>query len=506
MSARTRTLGGILTALAAAALAAPVGTPAAVAAVATEQGGGAAVPGEPGAGDPYFPFAGNGGYDVTHYDLDLTYQPPAPAPAPLVGELSGVATIDLRATQSLDRFNLDLRGLDVRAITINGESAQEVDPPATGEQVEGAAYWQVQSTVDRKWELTIQPSSTLRKGAKVRLVITYGGETTRPTDIEGALYGWVTTRDGAMVVNEPEGAMTWYPVSDHPTDKATYGFEITVPEGKVAVANGLPERQPVTRDGWTTWYWDAPDQQASYLTTASIGDFTLHTSTTDRGLPVINAVDKDLTAANAATTSTSLGKQAAMIAFFEDTFTRYPFNSFGAIVDDDSVGYALETQTRPVYSRVASEPTVAHELAHQWLGNAVSPERWQDIWLNEGWASYAEWLWTEESGGTTAQARFAEVMDIPESDPFWEVVIADPGPLGLFVAPVYDRGAATLHALRLEVGDTAFFVGARRWIHRYTDSTATTEDFETLYEQASGKDLGQFFDAWLREGSKPDVP
>ena len=77
-------------------------------------------PGAPGAGDVYFPFAGNGGYDVRHYDLDITYTPPAPDPAPLAGRLRGVATIDLVATQDLDRFNLDLRGMDVRAITVNG--------------------------------------------------------------------------------------------------------------------------------------------------------------------------------------------------------------------------------------------------------------------------------------------------------------------------------------------------------------------------------------------------
>jgi aminopeptidase N len=494
----------VLAALAAAAVAVPGATP--VAALAAEPRGEAATPGDSGAGDPYFPFAGNGGYDVRHYDLDLTYQPPAPEPAPLVGRLSGVATIDLTATQNLDRFNLDLRGLDVHEVEVNGRSAEEVDPPSPGEQVEGAAYWRVQNDAQRQWELTIQPRPRLTKGERARVVVTYGGDTTRPTDIEGALYGWVTTRDGAMVVNEPEGAMTWYPVSDHPTDKATYGFEITVPEGKVAVANGLPRRKPVTKDGWTTWFWKAPDQQASYLTTASVGDFTLHTSKTDRGLAVVNAVDKDLTAANAATTSASLARQADMIAFFEDTFTRYPFNSFGAIVDDDSVGYALETQTRPVYSRVASESTVAHELAHQWLGNAVSPELWRGIWLNEGWASYAEWLWAEESGGRSAQASFEEVMAIPADDPFWTVVVADPGPLGLFVAPVYDRGAATLHALRLEIGDRAFFASARRWLQRYDDSTATTEDFEAVCEKVSGESLDAFFDTWLRTPSKPPTP
>jgi aminopeptidase N len=459
--------------------------------------------GAPGAGDAYFPFAGNGGYDVRHYDLDITYTPPSPSPAPLVGTFEGVATIDLVATHDLDRLNLDLRGMDVEAVTINGRPATEISPPASGVEVEGAAYWQVQDDAARVWELTLQPRPKIKAGAEARIVVTYGGPTSRPTDIEGALYGWVTTRDGAMVVGEPEGSMTWYPVSDHPTDKATYSFEITVPDGKVAVANGLPAQDPMTANGWTTWFWDAPDQQASYLTTASVGDYTLTTSTTSSGLPIIDAVDDALTAVNQATTAASLALQAEMISVFEDAFGPYPFNSFGSIVDDDTVGYALETQTRPVYSRVARQSTVAHELAHQWFGNAVSPERWQDIWLNEGWATYAEWLWSEASGGDTAQTQFEGVMEIPDDDPFWDLVIADPGPLGLFLGPIYDRGAATLHALRGEVGDENFFAGARRWLELYSDGTATTEDFQAVYETVSGQDLDAFFDVWLRTASKP---
>jgi aminopeptidase N len=297
--------------------------------------------------------------------------------------------------------------------------------------------------------------------------------------------------------------MTWYPVSDHQTDKATYSFQITVPDGKVAVANGLPAQDPVTDNGWTTWYWNAPDQQASYLTTASVGDYDLRYAVTDGGLPIIDAVDDNLTSTNAATTEASLDQQADMIAFFEETFVPYPFNSYGSIVDDDSVGYALETQTRPVYSRVARESTVAHELAHQWFGNAVSPARWQDIWLNEGWATYAEWLWSDDSGGDSAQTSFEAVMDIPADDAFWSLVIADPGPLGLFHGAVYDRGAATLHALRVKIGDEAFYAGAREWLERYNDSTGTTEDFQAVYEEVSGQNLDSFFDVWVRTPSKP---
>lgn len=475
-------------------------------------GGAVAAPGVPGvprytagaegAGDAYFPYSGNGGYDVQHYDLDITYQPPAPAPAPLEGELEGVATIDLVALQDLDRVNLDLRGMEVTSVTVNGKPSMPVAQP--GDDVEGQAHWQVQDDDARIWELVVQPRPKIKEGQSAQLVIEYEGTTTRPVDIEGALYGWVTTRDGAMVVSEPEGAMTWYPVNDHPTDKATYRFEITVPEGKVAVANGLPARPPETDDGWTTWYWDAPDPQASYLATASVGDFELRdTYYSSSGVPIIDAVDAKLTQSQRDTTDASLGRQVEMIDFFESLFGDYPFNSYGAIVDNDSVGYALETQTRPVYSRQASEGTVAHELAHQWFGNVVSPARWRDIWLNEGWATYSTWLWNEHRGIRTAQEAYNSWYEPARSDAYWAFQIGDPGPLGLFAAQVYNRGAATLHALRLEVGDDAFFEAAQLWTQRHGDSTGTTQDFQAIYQEVSGQDLDEFFQTWLFDPVKP---
>jgi len=460
---------------------------AAVLALAVGQGGAAAAPGDPGSprytqgssgiGDLYFPLTGNGGIDVTHYDLTLHYTPPAAAPAPLEGTLRATATIDVTPTQDLDQFNLDLRGLTATRVLVDGKAMSFTQVPN---------------------ELVVTPRPKLKTNRPVKVVVQYGGTTTRPTDIEGVLYGWVTTRDGAMVANEPEGAATWYPVNDHPLDKATYDFHITVPEGLVAVANGNLLGQKTTK-GWTTWNWDAPDLMASYLATASVGNFELRSYSASNGVPIIDAVDRTLPAS----ASEALARQGEMIGYFESLFGSYPFTSFGAIVDNDSVGYALETQTRPIYSRRARESTVAHETAHQWVGNAVSPARWQDIWLNEGWASYSEWLWTEHRGIATAQSRFDSVMATPATDDFWNLVIADPGAMNLFDDPVYDRGAATLHALRLKVGDAAFFKIAREWVSRYNDSTATTEDFQALSQEISGQDLSGFFDVWLRTKDKP---
>jgi aminopeptidase N len=278
-----------------------------------------------------------------------------------------------------------------------------------------------------------------------------------------------------------------------------------VPEGKAAVANGVQSQPEKTDGGWTTWYWDAADQQASYLTTASVGDFDLRdTYFSTSGVPIIDAVDANLTPTRLATTNASLARQVEMIDFYEEHFGAYPFVAYGSIVDDDTVFYALETQTRPVYSRQASEGTVAHELAHQWFGNAVSPERWQHIWLNEGWATYAASMWDEHDGGPTVQESYNDWYDSePADSDYWDTQIGDPGPLGLFTDPVYDRGAGTLHALRLEVGDEAFFTGARLWLERYDDSVGTAEDFQEVYEEVSGEDLDAFFQTWLYAQEKP---
>jgi aminopeptidase N len=226
-------------------------------------------------------------------------------------------------------------------------------------------------------------------------------------------------------------------------------------------------------------------------------------TTSASGVPILDFVDSKLTSGQLATTNASLALQPRMIDFFESRFGAYPFSSFGSIVDNDSVGYALETQTRPVYSGSAGQGTVAHELAHQWLGNAVSPDEWRHIWLNEGWATYAAWMWAEENGGLPAQQAFANWYAPARTPAYWALPIADPGPLGLFATQVYNRGAGTLHALRTKVGDDVFFAATREWLRRYDDSTGTTDDFIAVFEEESGQDLSAFFHTWLVAPEKP---
>ena len=436
-----------------------------------------AVDGAAGIGDLYFPAAGNGGYHVVHYDLALSYAPPDPAPAPLVGRLTGTASILLVPTDDLDRFNLDLRDLTVSTVLVAGRAARFA--------LQGG-------------ELTITPARALREGRPVTVVVTYGGPTGRPTDIENALYGWVTTRDGAMVASEPEGASTWFPVNDHPTDKATYDLRLTVPRGLVAVSNG--ELAGVRSRGRTsTWHWTSREPMAPYLVTATIGNFDLRTSLGPAGIQIIDAVDDDLDPA----ASADLDRTADMLEFFTTVFGPYPFSTAGNIVDDDDLGYALETQTRPLYSGAADEATIAHEQAHQWVGNSVSPRRWSDIWLNEGWATFAEWLWTEHDGGPTSAERFGEVMATPPTSAFWRRIVDDPGPTGLFSAAVYDRGAATLYALRATMGDRRFAVLAKLWPTLYRGRTAGTGEFERLASFVAHRDLTSFFDTWLRTPERP---
>jgi aminopeptidase N len=262
---------------------------------------------------------------------------------------------------------------------------------------------------------------------------------------------------------------------------------------------------------------DPREPMASYLATIDIGHWDVHKWRTETKLPVYDAVDSAITGGVRAAIDSSLARQGEVLDVLGGAFGPYPFSTVGAIVEgQDDLFFALETQTRPVYSKlfwqdaqgnpVNGDSVVVHELAHQWFGDKVALARWQDIWLNEGFATYAEWLWAEHEGQATPQEIFQATYDaIPADDAFWDVVIGDPTVEHLFDDPVYVRGAMTLQALREKVGDDDFWRIVRRWAAQ-RDGHGTTSEFIALAERISGQQLDKFFDVWLFTGEKPASP
>ncbi|WP_353900611.1 M1 family metallopeptidase [Micromonospora harpali] len=435
-------------------------------------------PGAAGLGDEYFPRYGNGGYDVTRYVVKVRYDP-------ATDRLTGTTTVQATATASLSAFNLDLAGLTVRGVTVDGVPARHA---RDGD------------------ELVVTPTAGLTSGNGFTAEIRYEGSPKPLTNEALGEGGFRHTSDGAVALGQPESASTWFPVNDHPADKATYDFEITVPEGLTAVSNGVPVGK-TTRAGWTTWKWAERSPMASYLSMVAIGNFRV-TRAEHKGRPVFSAVTTGLPEGAA---DASIARTVEVADYLEGVFGPYPFGSYGGVVvDDPGIRFALETQSRPVYSanffrRGANSGVVAHELAHQWFGDSVSLARWSDIWLNEGFATYAEWLWLEHDGGRTVQQSF-DGEYVGASASLWRTPPGRPGAANLFGDSVYQRGAMTVHALRTTVGDEAFFRIVRGWAADRRDGNGTTADFVAHAEQVSGRQLDGLFDAWLYGTEQPERP
>jgi hypothetical protein len=221
----------------------------------------------------------------------------------------------------------------------------------------------------------------------------------------------------------------------------------------------------------------------------------------------------DLPPSTGAVVRASLDREGEVLHFLAGTFGRYPFRASGGIVDDiEGFSFALENQTRPIYSKgFFSDPqsgtaVVVHELAHQWYGDSLAVRRWRDIWLNEGFATYAEWLWSQHEGAESPQQIFdLAYAGIPGDDDFWKLRIGDPGPGHMFDRPVYTRGAMTLQQLRVAVGDTDFFRILRRWARVHRGGNVSTGQFVGLAERISGKQLDGLFRQWLYTAGKPVV-
>lgn len=429
--------------------------------------------------DPYFPEIGNTGYDVTHYDLDLTIDVAG------IDTIEAVATIDMQITADLDRFSFDFVGLTATEATIDGE-------PATIEQTTN--------------KLRITPSATLPAGSTQTVEIGYGGS---PTTVNSGTrigeIGWYDELNASVAIGEPYGARTWYPVNDHPTDKATYSIRLNVPSPLVGISNGvLLARETFADRTITTWEMRHP--MASYLATVTVGDYVIVDADGAGETEVVDAVPSRIE--NIA--PGDFDQTDEMLTVFNELFGPYPFDEYGVMVIDASFGFALETQGRSIFSAGlvdgdgSIERIVAHELAHQWFGNSVSPATWRDIWLNEGFASYAEELWLEF--GRDNNLAVLEERLVTRALAATAPAPRDPGAAGLFDPSVYRRGGITMHALRRTVGDDTFFDILRTWSTRFGGSTASTADFIALSEELSGQQLEDFFDAWLGDGPLPELP
>lgn len=443
---------------------------------------------EDGVGDPYFPGLGNRGYDAQHYTIDAKVD---------VQDNHNVmhTKMEAVATEELPKFNLDFFGFEISGIKVNGEQAK--------------------FSRDGR-ELIIEPKAPLASGSKFEVDVDYSG---RPRPYHSPYapipLGWNHVNDSTYVLSEPDGASAWFPNNDHPTDKATFSFNITVPKPYTAAANGkLVEKKPGFDDAkgveTNTFRFEATEPMAPYLATVTVGELTSDAETMSKsGIPIRNYFPVDM----AREATYDFGRTAEMIDFFSEKFGPYPFSSYGAAVIDASVGgAALETQTMPIFERGmvtgdrGMETIYVHELAHQWFGNSVSVKNWKDIWLNEGFATYAQWLWTEKNAGPDALERQVQRAHRSLQWQSGQPPIADPGAEGLFSPNVYVRGGVTMHALRKTVGDEAFFTTLRTYTARHRDGNASTEDFIAVANEVSGQDLNGFFDRWIRREELPQLP
>ena len=428
------------------------------------------------AGDSYVPTSGNGGYSVIRYDLELDYRVSN-------NRLAGTATITATALETLERFSLDLTGLTADKVSIGRDRVKF-------------------SQHHRK--LRVVPAKPITAGTEFSVTVKYVGS---PGPTRGAWgeIGFEELTEGVLVASQPNGASTWFPCNDHPANKASFRIAVLTDSPYRVIANGRLVSHTV-KSSRTRWVFESEQPMATYLATLQLGYY--------KGIempagPVRQRafLPDDLTD----NFDHDFAGQTAMIGTFERLFGPYPFDEYTVVVTDDELEIPLEAQGLSIFGRNhvdgsdGSNRLIAHELAHSWFGNSLTVASWQHIWLHEGFACYAEWLWSENSGGQSAQKLaehyWMQLHGLPE-----DLILADPGPELMFDDRVYKRGALALHSLRLVLGDTVFFDLLRDWTADNRHGTVTTEQFITHASSRSDRPVEELLRAWLFAAPLPKLP
>ena len=434
--------------------------------------------------DPVYPAYGNPALDVLRYQLDLAWSPPQ-------HQLRGTATLTIRVATPVEELALDFAGsYTVDEVTVDGAVA----------------------TAGRRGDDLVVPAPRpLAAQTRTTLVVRYHGEpksvpipSGRRDFPEGV--GLRATASGeAWTMQEPYGAFTWYPANDHPSDEALYDVAVTVPAGWTAVAHGALVGIDEAAAG-TTYRWRSVDPVATYLATLAIGRYTRLSDTGPHGLPItywLREVDGD------SYLRPVLRRTPEMIAYLEQRFGPYPFPSAGVVLVD-SVS-AMETQQMVTLGarlgprRAIDEyaEILLHELAHQWFGDSVTPRDWRAIWLSEGFAMYAQWLWAVDVQGESDAEwlRWARERDrISRSE------AGTPGnwdPDHFAENNVYVGPALLLRALHQELGEDAFFSLARDWVQTQRNQPVDRAVFISFVNRHTGRDFTALIDRWLDSPTTP---
>ncbi len=412
-------------------------------------------------------------WDVTHYDIDLGLDTNRRR---ISGDIT--ATVQARLDGSSDTFLLHAG-----------------DPTITGLWVEG-----VEASYERSGdELRVTMPGTLAAGDSVAVRVTYTAPGTMDGNSTGLHWG-----DPIYSFSEPEGARDWLVSYDAPADKATLTWRVTAPEALVVAANGEGGEVLDNGDGTRTWTFDFPWPIATYLAVLNAGTFEYQQDTSGEVPVNLWAKPGDINQAKAV-----LGDTPEMIEHFSERYGPYPYSVYGNVLVP--FGGAMEHTTATSfgegliwhgdYAMIVN----AHELGHHWWGDYVTCAEWEEIWLNEGFASYTEALWLEYAWGEEWLAWYVW-EDQRESYMMWkeyegEFALYDPD--YMWGGTVYDKGSFVVHMLRFVMGDEAFFDGLRHYADTHAHDVATTEDLRAAMESIHGGDLSWFFDQWVYRAGEP---
>ena len=431
------------------------------------------VPGD-GIGDPYYPDDGNRGYYVKHYRVDLDYFRETTS-------IRATATLVATSTQRLRSFDLDLLGLTVTAVSVDGTAADfsRVAPH----------------------ELVITPARPVDSGRRFVTRVSYHGKpSTNPGNQMRS--GWfdADTPGAGFIAGEPHSCTVWYPCNDHPTDKATFELRATVPRPFSVVSNGaqLPTTSATRPDGTRvrTFHWKLDEPTATYLTTMYVDRLRIDRSTLPDRTPVVSAYGPE--------PGSSVVREAKLpeiLSVLSDYWGPYPAPQAGGIFVNGDIDFSLETYTRPTYIEGVDVSTIVHENAHQWWGDNVSVERWRDICLNECLATYSQWLWAEHNGSDLDAYYRAGVSG---DQTFFDYPLYDMGPGHEFdFKGVYLKGSFFVHALRNKIGDDEFFAAMRAIQAEHAGGNLSMDDLRTILEDKTGVDLDGFWDEWVLSTGVP---